>query len=249
MHNIFCCGHDSFHDILGIMPKNAALTARLFRIARVACLITGCLTTTGEASAYCPGPVATIEDLSLNAVVVPLVKDIYRKLGCELTTAPYPGRRGVIAFNANDVSGELFRLPMIEESYVRNFVRSEQPVLEAQEAIWIHGSRSLSTDSKIGYVIGRWWQEKHAQANAAQHRYVKYSNSEDLWIDYERHLVDGFLANNILVETVLEKDKISEKPVRAQLIRTSRLYHFLDIEFAPFMSDFSDLLKDRANTQ
>lgn len=209
----------------------------------------GCILTTATASAYCPGPVAIVEDLSLNAVVVPLVKDIYRKLGCELTTAPYPGRRGVVAFNAHEVSGELFRLPMIEGSYEAQFVRSEQPVLVAQEAIWIHASRSLSTDSKIGYVIGRWWQEKHAEANVAQHRYVKYSNSEDLWLDYERHLVDGFLANNILVETVLKRGIISEKPVMAQLIRTSRMYHYLDSEFAPFMSDFSDLLRDQAYTQ
>ncbi|MCK7614415.1 hypothetical protein [Roseibium sediminicola] len=177
------------------------------------------------------------------------MKDLYRQLGCELTTAPYPGRRGVVAFNAHDVSGELFRLRMIEGSYEVEFVRSGQPVLEAQEAIWIHGSRTLNANSKIGYVIGRWWQENHAHANVAQHRYVKYSNSGDLWLDYERHLVDGFLANNILVETVLEEGKISDKPVLAHLIRTSQMYHYLGIEFTPFMSDFSDLLKDQALTQ
>lgn len=231
------------------MPEVSAPTSRLLSTTRVVCLIAGCLSTTASASAYCPGPVAIVEDLSLNAVVVPLVKDLYRQLGCELTTAPYPGRRGVVAFNAHDVSGELFRLRMVEGTYAVDFVRSGQPVLEAQQAIWIHGSTTLNANSKIGYVIGRLWQENHARANVAQHRFVKYSNSADLWLDYERHLVDGFLASNILAETILEKGVISEEPVMAQLIRTSRMYHYLGSEFAPFMSEFSELLKVRAYTQ
>ncbi|WP_269584959.1 hypothetical protein [Roseibium sp. Sym1] len=203
----------------------------------------------GTALAYCPGPVAIVEDLALNAVVVPQVERLYRKLGCELTTAPYPGRRGVVAFNAHDVSGELFRLRLVEDSYETGFVRSAQPVLQAREAIWIQGSGTLSATSKIGYVIGRWWQEEYAQANADQFNFVKYSSSADLWMDYERHLLDGFLASDILVETELGKGDISEKPAMARLIRTSELYHYLGTEFSAFMADFSELLRQQSRAQ
>lgn len=231
------------------MPEKSAPVSRICQLAGVAALLVGGAPASVSADDYCPGPIAIVEDLDLNARVLTLVKGIYRELGCELTTAAFPGRRGVVAFNAGDVSGELFRLPLIEGSYETGFVRSQQPVLEPRQAIWIEPSGSLDADSRIGYVIGRWWQEEFAQANAGRHQFVEYTSAADLWSDYERHALDGFLATPALVTTLVEAGKLTEPPAMAQLITSAPMYHYLDAAHAPFMTDFSRVLKEQVPTQ
>jgi len=212
-------------------------------------LFAGCLATIASASAYCPGPVAIVEDLGLNAHVLPLVRKVYRKLDCELTTSPFPGRRGVVAFNAGDVSGELFRLRLIENSYEIEFVRSQWPVLHPKQAIWVHASKALGEESKIGFVIGRWWQENYARSHATQHRFVEYGNSSDLWSDFERHALDGFLATPALVETLVGNGKLSERPSMARMLKSAPMFHYLSADYADFMADFSKALKDETPAQ
>ena len=182
----------------------------------------------------------------MNTALLPIMEDLYGQLGCPLAAVPFPGRRGIAAFNARQVSGELFRLPVIEASYQIDFVRSAAPVFQFEEIVWLHPSKDLASQTKIGFVIGLKWQEAFAGDNAADHRFVEYSAFRDLFADYERGLLDGFLSGPLQVETQLKNKTLSAMPKMAQLIRTTPVYHYLDSRFAPFMTDLSGILGQRS---
>ncbi len=218
----------------------------MHQAAKLLGVLACCFTTTGAASAYCPERIATIEGTPMNTALLPVMEDLYGQLGCQLTTVAFPGRRGVAAFNAKRVSGELFRLPVIEPSYQTEFVRSAAPVFHFQEALWLHPSRHLDRTSKIGYVIGLKWQETFAKNNAARHQFVKYSSSRELFSDYEHGLLDGFLSGPLQVETQLKDKVFSKRPEMALFIRKTPVYHYLDSRYATFMADLSRIIKDQS---
>lgn len=201
------------------------------------------------ASAFCPGPVAIIEGISLNAIVIPRLEALYQQLGCQLKVETYPGRRGVVAFNANEVSGELFRQHAIETAYKIEFIRSEWPVLSVQEGVWTRPDTSVKESSKIGYLLGLKWQENYARSNEATENFFPYANPSELWLDYNRGYLDGFLANNVLIDALLDEGTISEKPEFGTLVSNSKLFHYLSAEFSPFMDEFSRELKVQGTGQ
>jgi hypothetical protein len=170
------------------------------------------------------------------------MKSLYRELGCNLTVLSLPGRRAIVEFNAGRVSGELFRLPIIERSYTVHFLRSAVPILEVQEAIWIDPSKELTGDSLIGYVLGRQWQEDLAEQEADRYRFVEYTMSAELLTDFSRARLDGFLATQQSIDVLLKEGNLPVKPVMGRLIKSTQLYHYLNADFEPFMMHLSQLL-------
>lgn len=211
---------------------------------RIVTLVVFCLMLPlpAAASPYCPGPLAAISGGGVNPVVLPLMKSLYRELGCNLTVLPLPGRRGIVEFNAGRVSGELFRLPIIESSYTVDFVRSAVPILEVQEAIWIDPSRELTGDSLIGYVLGKKWQEDFAEQEGDRYQFVEYTVSAEVLTDFTRARLDGFLASQQTIDVLLKDGSLPVKPVMGRLIKSTQLYHYLNADFEPFMVHLSQLL-------
>ncbi|MHA7775801.1 hypothetical protein [Roseibium sp. M-1] len=205
-------------------------------------VVTGMLAPAASAASYCPGAIATVTGAGLNSILLPKLETLYRQLGCELTVLPFPGRRGVVEFNAGNVSGELYRLPVIEGSYTVDFVRSAVPVLEVQQSIWTHPKRELSEDSVIGYTIGRKWQEDVAASESDRYRFVEYSTSGEMLDDFTRFGLDGFLASLLAVDALVKDGNLSEMPVMARLIGVTQVYHYLEAGHTPFMTDLSGLI-------
>lgn len=195
-------------------------------------------------SADCPPVVAAIADTELNNILIPKTQKLYRKLGCELNLANLPGRRGTVEFNAGKVDGELFRLPIIEKFYQVGFVRSKRPIFTLQQGVWIKAGKRLQKGSLIGYVIGRRWQEEYAEQNHEAYRFVKYSGSNELRVDYHAGQLDGFLSASPTIDQLMISGKLYEKPELALETSVVSLYHYLHQQYAPFMKEFDNMLKE-----
>ncbi|QDG75887.1 ABC transporter substrate-binding protein [Labrenzia sp. PHM005] len=194
-------------------------------------------------SADCPPIIAAISDAELNAVIIPKTEALYRQLGCELKLTKLPGRRGIVEFNSGRVDGELFRIPIIEKLYQVPFVRSQFPLLEVQQGVWIKAGRTLKQRSLIGYVIGRRWQEEFAEDHHDKYRFVKYSGTAEMRTDYRVGRLDGFLSSSPTIETLMESNKLSELPELALKTKVVSLHHYVHETYEPFMAKFNKLLE------
>ena len=58
--------------------------------------------------------------------IIPILSQLYERIGCSLNLTPLPGRRGIHYFNIEKVDGELARFDVVEEKYKRPFVASLQ---------------------------------------------------------------------------------------------------------------------------
>ncbi|WP_420339814.1 hypothetical protein [Roseibium sp.] len=191
----------------------------------------------------CPGSVAAISDTELNAAVIPKTRAIYQHLGSELKLVKLPGRRGILAFNSGRVDGELFRITIVEKLYQAAFVRSQYPLLQTQQGVWVAPAHFLGNGDLIGYVIGRRWQEEFAENNSGQYRFVEYSRASDMRHDYNAGHLDGFLGATLTIDELMKGEKLSERPVLALKIILVKVYHYLDERYAHFMSEFDRLLQ------
>jgi len=193
-------------------------------------------------AADCPGGIAAISDAELNGVVIPKTKMLYDQLGCELHIVPRPGRRGVIEFNTGKVDGELFRLRLIEKFYTAGFVRSQYPLLQVQQGIWIKNGSELKKGAFLGYVIGRRWQEEYAEDHQDRFRFVEYSSAAEMRQDYHSGQLAGFLAASPTIDELLKNGKLTERPELALKIHVVKIFHYLSGRYAPFMAEFDKLL-------
>lgn len=213
----------------------------------VRCWVFSALVWLGATSANaveCPKILAAIADTALNAPLIPKTKSLYEKLGCEFNIAKLPGRRALAAFNAQSVDGELFRLQVIEKHYKVPFVRSQHPVLQITQGVWIRNGHELRAASIIGYVIGRRWQEDFAGAQPQSYRLIEYSLSKEMFADFNAGRLDGFLSSSENIDPLLESKVLNGRPILAVKTGDRPLYHYLHEDYAPFMAEFSKLLQD-----
>ncbi|WP_196220769.1 ABC transporter substrate-binding protein, partial [Roseibium hamelinense] len=184
----------------------------------------------------CPGQLATVAETALNRILLAHVRPLYAQLGCDLDVVEYPGRRGVLAFNAGKVDGELYRLPVIESSYQTAFVRSSVPIVQFHQAVWTREGRgALDRSSRIGFVIGRKWHENYAEAHADTFSFVRYVDGPNMWSHFVSGKIDAVLAIDTTITALKRRDVLPDDVMPIRVIGENALFHYLHADYAPFM--------------
>jgi len=200
------------------------------------------LLTQNAYSQYCPTKVAAIHGNDLSNEAIPILKNIYMKLGCSPEIIYLPGRRGVSHFNKSLVDGEVFRFEIIEKKYKKEFVRSSIPMFRLASAIWQHPSQKIADTKPMAFVWGIAWQEKFVSETPIRNS-IKLHTVQQVVDAYNNGAVGSFLAVKPTIGIFLEKQGIQPVPVLKQTISSMHLYHYLDIKFAKFMADFSEEIR------
>lgn len=187
----------------------------------------------------CPTSVASIEGNQFSVRIIPILSQLYERIGCSLNLTPLPGRRGIHYFNTEKVDGELARFDVVEEKYKRPFVRSEVPMFLVTGSLWRHPDHVNDTDAKIGYSLGVVWQEEFAKTHKTQ----MFETTADLLQAYNSGAITALLAVDVALGWI-EEGGLTPPPVRMEVVREFTSYHYLAEEFAPFMTLVSEELKN-----
>jgi hypothetical protein len=194
---------------------------------------------------YCPREIAAIKGGPLSIKTAPVLSAIYKELGCPVKITFLPGRRGIREFNLSNVDGELFRLPLIEDKYTTTFVRSSEPLITINNAVWSNPDTKIAQSKPLGYTLGIAWQEKFISTRLTDHtvRVLKFGSGEETYDAFNRGLIGSFLAEKQSVQLMLRDKKLDFSPTLQQTVKTQNLYHYLDKKYAKFMADFSKYLR------
>lgn len=187
-----------------------------------------------QASQACPKQIGYLDKNALTDLVLPIVQDVYQKLGCDTEFVNLPGRRGVSAFNEGRTDGELLRLRLVEERYLVPFVRAQVPLIRLKSYFWKNPSMVNDERKPYGYVKGVMWQEKYAKGKP----FNAFYNTESLFKAYNAGQIAGFLASGPAIEVAGNKDVLSPAPVAVELVKEAPLYHYVAQPYQHFMDRF-----------
>ena len=186
----------------------------------------------------CPTSIASIEGNYFSNKIIPILSQIYEKIGCSLNLNPLPGRRGIHYFNTGKVDGEVVRFEIVEEKFERPFIRSEVPLLMLSGSLWQHPDHMDGKNSPIGYAIGALWQEEFAKTHNTQ----IFDTTTEVLQAYNAGSISAFIAVDVSVD-LMGEGGLMPPPVRIETIHENPAYHYLAEEFAPFMILLSEELK------
>ena len=178
----------------------------------------------------CPQKIAYIDnDAALRRQAGDL-KALYARIGCpDVAFVGLPGRRGVVAFNAGEVQGELMRLPIVEADYSRPFVRVSPPIVKMTGRLWAR-SLAQAAAGPVGFVLGVVWQEQQAQTKGDGHG---YPSQAEMLQAFSGGLIDRFLAEDTVVAAAVRDGRLAARPAYSgQPLVSAGLHHYLGIEFA-----------------
>jgi len=197
--------------------------------------------TPSSAEVACPKNIATIDQGVLSPVVAKILQNLYLEIGCPMTLLALPGRRGIASFNSGSVDGEIMRLAKAEGAYEREFVRSQKPLFSLTYSLWHHPNRKEKERLKTGYTLGVVWQEDHMKDKRGE----RFHNGANLFKAYNAGRLSGFLSADMSVRKLVSEGALSPEPIKAQLILSAPMYHYLASEFAPFMTLLSAKILER----
>ncbi len=169
----------------------------------------------------------------------------YQALGCTPEIIPFPGRRGIYAYNHGQVDGETFRLPLVERHYGRPFVRSRVPLFYFTTGICSRPDHRYTDRAALGYVRGVVWHEQHVGEPAfriEEHGRV-FASQEAVFRAYNNGLIDHFLCETLVLRAAIAKGRFAEPPALEVTLARDPAYHYLNQSFAPFMRRLSDYLQ------
>jgi len=188
----------------------------------------------------CPKKIAVIYGDVLLAELVKALKDTYSQLGCDVTIAELPGRRGVSHFNFGRVDGELYRLTKIEPQYTRPFSRSSVPLMHISNVLWLHPDSNVATNPNrpLGYLLGVAYQEEYMKNKNGR----AFHTPNEMYEAYRREHISGFLASESSVNVQVKRMGLPE-PIVGEVLSRVPIYHYVGAEFSPFMEEFSTLIE------
>ncbi len=195
----------------------------------------------GQTQVDCPKSLAALDSDNVTTEFVELFKKTYAGLGCPIELEPFPGRRGIVQFNHKKVDGELFRIAKVEPLYQRDFVRSEVPLFNMTNSLWVHPKPKANHNQKIGFVLGLIWQEKYRTDKTKK----SYHNIEKMYEAYNAGNLAGMLSSNFYVRRDIKAGLFKIPPTIKEQVSTYPVYHYLGSEYAPFMAKFSTHLKNK----
>jgi len=185
----------------------------------------------------CPKRIASIPQDALNQQVSVILQTIYKKLDCETTFIPLPGKRGILEFNMGQVDGEVFRLKVVEKLYTKPFAKSASPLYHLNSSYWINPN---SKNSAIGYSLGIVWQENYMK----NQRGISFRDNLVMFHAYNNGRIKGFLASDKTVRTFIKKGVFKIPPVQKENLLSAPIHHYLKAEFNDFMAVFSAYVEE-----
>ncbi len=193
----------------------------------------------GEEGVTCPKSIAFIARESLSEEIRGKYRQIYIALGCQTEFMRLPGRRGVRAFNEKRVDGEFFRLKRAEAFYERRFVRSSVPLFSLISGVWVNPDLEGTSLFPIGYVLGVVWQEEYMKGRHG----LAFHTTEKMYEAYSNGRLSGFLEDEYVTGKNIASGKLLPAPKLKAVVVAEPLYHYLGIEFTPFMMKFSEYIR------
>ncbi|MCZ4282928.1 hypothetical protein O4H49_19250 [Kiloniella laminariae] len=191
-----------------------------------------------EGEGGCPQVVSSVSNSFLDQTSQKILKSVYDALGCSVTVLAVPGRRGISLFNSMEVDGELHRFDIVEPHYSREFVRSSRPMFYQDGSLWLHPDLQVRETRPTGYLFGVIWQENYMK----NHRGKVFNSSEELVKAYQTGEIGSFLYTDFIMMTKITEGEVLPVPQKGGRIIHAPLYHYLGVEFTPFMARFSQYL-------
>ncbi len=188
----------------------------------------------------CPKNIAIINQSVLSSKAAIILKKIYQDLGCPINLTFLPGRRGIQNFNDNKVDGELIRQQSAEKFMQRSFVKSS-PLFIVSNNLWGHPNLSIREKYPIGYLIGIFWQENYKTEKPMK----SFHGNDQMFQAYNQGYLAAFPASDLLINILVEENKLIPPPVLLEEIVSTPLYHYLGKEFTPFMERFSAYIEEK----
>jgi hypothetical protein len=178
----------------------------------------------------CPQKIAFIDNDAALRRQAGDMKALYARIGCpEVAFVGLPGRRGVVAFNAGEVQGELMRLPSVESEYARPFLRIPNPVVQMTGRLWARSAMQAGA-GPVGFVLGVVWQEQQAQT---QGQGYGYPSQAEMLQAFGSGLIDRFFAEDTVVAAAVRDGRLPARPGHAgPPLVSAGLHHYLGMEFA-----------------
>jgi len=194
-----------------------------------------------ESTDACPKRLGMAANNEMTQQTAKVLLDIYAKLGCRVTLVKLPSRRSYVAFNKGNIDGEIFRTPLAASHYTRAHIRSEHPLFEVSQSLWVKPGSEDQSDNPVGFLMGIAWQEDYLSRTGlpkSGHRHMS-----DLIDHYNKGVISQFLAADTNVIAAIENgDFHGSAPERKSTIVIDPLYHFLGAEYELFMKRFSDYI-------
>lgn len=192
----------------------------------------------------CPKTLAAIKGDPLSQKATEIFRKVYAKLGCPIKITPLPARRGVLHFNQNLVDGELFRLPLIEPHYINPIARSNEPLFKLTNGLWGRHKSIDPNNNIVGYVKGIAWHDDYLKKHPST-KTVAFASDDQAIAAYFRKSIDFFLSEKQTVTLYLISHGNKRPPYLVQEISALPLYHYLNADYAPFMTAFSKYIKEQ----
>ena len=189
-------------------------------------------------SVACPKRVAAIEGSILPESINLIIIDIYRQLGCNTVIVSTPSRRGIAGFNSGKFDGEMYRGPIIESRYTVKFVRSETPMIVTTNSLWLTQNEDILQTRPLGYLLGVVWQEEYMKGRNA----LSFHDANSILKAYNSGAISGFTISDLAILAKINQGAVSSVPIRSEILSSFPLYHYLNKQYAPFMTKFSNYL-------
>lgn len=205
---------------------------RFFLLAGL--LMLSALAISGPANAAtplpCPQKIAFIANDAALRRQADDMKMLYARIGCpDVVFVGLPGRRGVVAFNAGEVQGELMRLQGVEPEYTRPFLRVSPPIVKMTGRLWAR-SAAQAASGPLGFILGVVWQERQVPVQGGG---LGYPSQIEMLQAFHVGLIDRFLAEDAVVAAAMRDGRLAARPTHAgQPLVSAGLHHYLGIEFA-----------------
>jgi len=187
-----------------------------------------------QAQELCPKRVGYIEKNALTRLVLPIVQDVYSRLGCETVFVHLPGRRGISAFNEERIDAELMRFRLVEDQYLAPFVRGKVPLIQLKSYFWKNPAMVDDHTKPFGYVKGLIWQENYAKGKP----FNAFYNTQSMFKAYNTGQIAGFLASGPAITDAHQQQMIKPLPVAVELVKEAPLYHYASSAYRGFMDRF-----------
>jgi len=192
----------------------------------------------------CPSRLSVVLEDAVHLAVAARLRRLYATLGCpDVVFVEMPGRRGIAAFNAGAVDGDIGRLQIAEAEFTRPFVRTGQPVAVTVGRLWSRRTQDAGPEAgNFGYVLGVLWQERIGRAHGG----IVFHGESELFAAYQGGRIDRFLAGDERVGLALSDGRLAERPPGAgPVLESAPMYHYLAPAFAATAAALDALLAAR----
>lgn len=203
-----------------------------------------CLLTMQTAQAgYCPKNIGGFAHKGVYADIEQILQKTYQELGCDTVFTNYPSKRSLALFNNEKIDGELFRLTMIERAYQKAFIKSDA-LFEMNLGVFQAGPQKKQPVYDIGYVLGVKWNEEYLKQNFSKYKSTRrYTTVPEMLGALVRGQIRYALSEERTVRWFYEQHEYLSEAIMVEQFNSFPVFHYLDAQYAEFMTDFNKYIR------